>query len=90
MGRRLLAASAAAILGVTINIATDNADNALAWALVVGAVILVAVVAGHTDGDAAQRLRIRGARNKVHQRGKEATKDTSIRGDANDVQQTDR
>jgi len=90
MGRKLLAASTAAVLGVAVNIATNNITSVVAWVLVVAAVLLAAAAAGFAEGDRQQGVKIRGAKNIVNQRGKESTKHAKIRGDSNDVTQSDR
>jgi hypothetical protein len=88
--RRFLAAATTAVLGVAVNLATDNLKSPTAWAFVAVAVIVVTLATGSADAGTSDKAKIKGKRNVVVQQGKRIAKAAKIRGDSNRVTQSDR
>lgn len=89
MLRRVIVVAATAVLGVAVNLATDNLSSVFAWTLVGIAIVLAALTADLGKVASGQYAKVRGGDNSVTQRGHRAVQRANVRGKANEVKQSD-
>jgi len=85
----IIAVGTTAILGIAVNIVSDNLTNPWAWVIFVIAVLL-AIFAGNTlDRKRIQRAKVRGESNDVEQNLSGAgTQTVDVKGKENKIKQT--
>ncbi len=77
------------LLGIVVNIVSDNITNPWAWLILVVAVIISAVVGNRVEKNRVQNVKIKGDSNDLEQTSSvESTQNVNIKGSANKIKQT--